>query len=90
MFGSRRTRSEALMHLKDKSLDDLHAKAHNLMDAISNVLSSTSLRNKFIQSLKGDDKTVEQQQAAFAALMSSSIRLTQQMKDTPCRKFNPS
>jgi len=85
MLSLQRIRSEPLMHLKGKPDDDILAKAQSLMGALSNLLSSPVLRNKFIQSLDGDDETVEKQQLTFSALMNSSIRLTQQSQ----MKVNP-
>ena len=88
IFNSKRGLSSTLLNLKDKPVEEVHSKVENLLEGISELLLSPSLRNKIIKSFYGEEILVQKQQASYSSLISTSIRLTQQLKDTPYSTCN--
>jgi U3 small nucleolar RNA-associated protein 10 len=78
------------LNLRDKPLEEIHTQVQNLIEAISDLLTRHSLRNKIVKSFYSDEELYKKQQAGYTTLMGSSISLTQELSGTPCAKASKS
>ncbi|QDS77678.1 hypothetical protein FKW77_003509 [Venturia effusa] len=77
IFKQRRTLSEAVLNLKDKSPEELESTANNLLQALAGLLDNPQLKSRLVASFHPDEPIANEQRITFSSLMQDAIVMTQ-------------
>jgi U3 small nucleolar RNA-associated protein 10 len=83
IFKQRRSLSEVVLNLKDKTSEQVEAIANNLLEALAELLDNSRLRSRLVESFHPDQQTANAQRTAFSGLMEEAIRLSQFLLKRP-------
>jgi U3 small nucleolar RNA-associated protein 10 len=83
IFKQRRTLSEVILNLKEKSNEQVEAIANNLLEALAELLDNPLLRSRLVESFHPDQQSANAQRTAFSRLMEEAIRLSQFLHKRP-------